>query len=494
MNLWLVLMLALTLRPVDPNLFAGMRWRNVGPSRGGRVTAVAGVAGQPFVYYFGGTGGGLWKTENAGISWIPVSDGYFKTGSVGAVEVAPSNANIVYVGMGEACLRANLSSGDGVYKSTDAGRTWTHVGLDDSSQIGRILIDPHNPDLVYVAAVGHPYGPNTERGVFRSKDGGKSWEKVLYVNDKTGAADLSIDPANPKVIYAATWQVLRTAWDIKSGGPGSGLYKTIDGGDHWTLLTEGLPAAEKGKIGVDVSAADPNVVYATVPAGSEHEDGGIFRSNDAGKTWRMMSNPPETELRDYYYGHIFADPKNVDTVYTFRKEFMKSTDGGRSWQELRLPHGDFHDLWIDPSDSRRMINGNDGGATITFDGGRSWSSIDNQPTAQFYTVITDDQQPYRLYGAQQDSTTVSISSRAAAAATEWYVVGGGESGHIAPSPDGNAVYAGSYFGKLTRYDRKTGEVRDITIWPDYPGGRPAAQMKYRFQWTFPIVVSPHDAG
>jgi len=501
MNSWLALMLALIAvtgvspsSSVDLNLLATMRWRNVGPSRGGRVTAVTGVAGQPLVYYFGGTGGGLWKTENAGNSWTPVSDGFFKTGSVGAVAVAPSDANIVYVGMGEACLRANLSAGDGVYKSTDAGRSWSHIGLDDTSQIGHILIDPHNSELVYVAAVGHPYGPNKERGVFRSKDGGKTWQKVLYVDEKTGAVDLSMDPTNPKIMYASTWQVLRTPWGIDSGGPGSGLYKTTDGGDHWTLLTEGLPESEKGKIGVAVSPADPNVVYAVVPAGVDHEEGGVYRSADAGKTWRMMSNPPEVRLRDYYYGHIFADPKNVDTVYTFRKEFMKSTDGARTWQELRLPHGDFHDLWIDPNDSRRMINGNDGGATITFDGGRSWSDINNQPTGQFYTVITDDQHPYRLYGAQQDSTTVSISSRAATAATEWYMVGGGESGHIAPTPDGNVVYAGSYFGKLTRYDRQTGEVRDITIWPDYPGGRAAAQMKYRFQWTFPIVVSPHDAN
>ena len=471
-----------------------MRWRSIGPSRGGRVTAVAGVVGQPLVYYFGGTGGGLWKTENAGITWAPVSDAAFKAGSVGAVTVAPSDPNIIYVGMGEACLRSNLSAGDGVYKSTDAGRTWTHLGLDDSSQIGRIAVHPRNPDIVYVAAVGHPYGPNTERGLFRSKDGGKTWEKVLYVNEKTGAVDISMDPSNPQVIYASTWQVLRTAWGIDSGGPGSGLYKTTDGGDHWTLLTNGLPASEKGKIGVSVSAANPSVVYAVVPAGTDHEEGGVYRSDDAGANWRMMSNPPEVRLRDYYYGHIFADTKNVDTVYAFRKEFLKSIDGGRTWQELRLPRGDFHDLWIDPADSRRMVNGNDGGATITFDGGRSWSDIDNQPTAQFYTVITDDQVPFRVYGAQQDSTTVSISSRAAPAATDWYAVGGGESGHIAPSPDGNVVYAGSYFGKLTRFDRRSGEVRDITIWPDYPGGRTSAEMKYRFQWTFPIVVSPHDSN
>ncbi len=477
---------------VDPNLFSGMRWRNIGPSRGGRVTAVAGVVGQPFVYYFGGTGGGLWKTENAGISWTPMSDGVFKTGSVGAVTVALSNPNIIYVGMGEACLRSNLSAGDGVYKSTDAGRTWTHVGLDDTSQIGRIVVHPRNPDLVYLAAVGHPYGPNEQRGVFRSKDGGRNWEKILYVNDKTGAADISMDPANPQILYASTWQVLRTPWDIISGGPGSGLYKTTDGGDHWSLLSAGLPPSDKGKIGVSVSAANPNVIYAVVPAGADHEEGGVFRSDDAGATWRMMSNPPEVRLRDYYYGHIFADTKNVDTVFTFRKEFMRSTDGGRTWQELRPPHGDHHDLWIDPADSRRMITGNDGGATITFDGGRSWSGIDNQPTGQFYTVITDDQTPYRAYGSQQDSTTVSISSRAATNATEWFAVGGGESGHIAPSPDGNVVYGGSYFGKLTRYDRRTGETRDITIWPDYPGGRTSAEMQYRFQWTFPIVMSSHD--
>src|SRR5262245_14681348 len=300
---------------VDPNLFSGMRWRNIGPSRGGRVTAVSGIVGQPFVYYFGGTGGGLWKTDNAGISWTPVSDAAFKTGSVGAVTVAPSNANVLYVGMGEACLRSNISAGDGVYKSTDAGRTWTHIGLDDSSQIGRIAVHPRNPDLVYVAAVGHPYGPNEQRGIFRSKDGGKNWEKVLYVNDKTGAVDISMDPSNPDTIYASTWQVLRTPWDIFSGGPGSGLYKTMDGGNHCSLLTHGWRPTEKGMIGVSVLGANPNMNYSVVPAGVEHGDGGVYRSDDAGKTWRMMSNPPEVRLRDYYYGHIFADTKSVDTVY-----------------------------------------------------------------------------------------------------------------------------------------------------------------------------------
>ena len=349
---------------VDPNLFSGMRWRNIGPSRGGRVTAVAGVIGQPLVYYFGGTGGGLWKTENAGITWTPVSDAAFKAGSVGAVTVAPSDPNIIYVGMGEACLRSKLLRRR---RRLQVHRCGPNV---DSSWTRRFEPDrPHrgascrNPDIVYVAAVGHPYGPNTERGLFRSKDGGKTWEKVLYVNEKTGAVDVSMEPSNPQVVYASTWQVLRTAWGIDSGGPGSNLYKTTDGGDHWTLLTSGLPASEKGKIGVAVSAANPSVVYAVVPAGTDHEEGGVYRSDDGGANWRMMSNPPEVRLRDYYYGHIFADTKNVDTVYAFRKEFLKSTDGGRTWQELRLLHGDFHDLWIDPADSRRMINGNDGGAT-----------------------------------------------------------------------------------------------------------------------------------
>jgi photosystem II stability/assembly factor-like uncharacterized protein len=477
-------------------LAGALRWRNIGPFRGGRVTAVAGIATQPFVYYMGATGGGVWKTEDAGVTWTNISDGFFRTGSVGAVSVAESNPNIIYIGMGEACLRGNISTGDGVYKSTDAGKTWTHVGLADSSQIGRMRIHPSNPDLVYVAAIGHPYGQNTERGVFRTRDGGKSWQKVLFVDDKTGAADIAMDPSNPQVLYATTWQVLRTPWNITSTGPGGGLYKSIDGGDTWTKLTTGLPATNLGKIGVDVSRANPQRVWATVEA---DDKGGVYRSDDGGKTWQLLNDGFNMTARQYYYGHIFADPVDANTVYTFcAKYFYKSTDGGKTYTEIQTPHSDYHDLWIDPKNPLRMVNGSDGGAAITFNGGRAWSSLDNQPTAQFYAVITDNSVPYRIYGSQQDNTTVSIASRTNGAGigeNDWHPVAGGESGYLAPTPSvPPVVYGGSYWGHLTRYDERTSEVRNITVWPDYNGGRPASEVKYRFQWTFPIVVSPHDGN
>lgn len=477
---------------VDPALLKTMRWRSIGPFRGGRVTAVAGIATQPFVYYMGATGGGVWKTEDAGITWIPVSDHYFKTGSVGAIAVADSDPNVVYAGMGEACLRANISHGDGVYKSTDAGKTWTNTGLRDTQQIGRVRIHPRDPNLVYVAAVGHPFGPNPERGVFRSKDGGASWQKILYVNDKTGGIDIDMDPHDPRVLYAATWQVLRTPWGITSTGPGGGIYKSTDGGDRWTELTKGLPTGDKGKIGIAISPVDSNRVWATVEAA---DGGGVYRSDDAGKSWRLLNDNFEVRGRQYYYGHIFADPQEIDTVYTFSsKGFFKSIDGGKTYMTLRSPHGDYHDLWIDPRNHLRMINGNDGGATITFDGGKSWSTLENQPTAQFYEAITDNRFPYHVYGSQQDNTTVSIPSRTdggGIGVTDWYPVGGGESGYLAPDPkDPEVTYGGSYFGMLTRYDHRTNQLRNITIWPDYPGGRVAADVKYRFQWTYPIVISP----
>ena len=479
-----------------PDLSGALRWRNIGPFRGGRVTAVAGIAAQPLVYYMGATGGGVWKTEDAGLTWTNVSDGFFHTGSVGAVAVSPSNPNIVYVGMGEGCLRGNLSSGDGVYKSLDAGRTWTHVGLADSSQIGRLQIHPTNPDIVYVAAIGHPYGPNTERGVFRTKDGGRTWQKVLFVNDRTGAADIAMDPANPQVLYATAWQVLRTPWDISSTGPGGGIYKSTDGGDTWTKLSAGLPPGNLGKIGVAVSPANPQRAWATVEADAK---GGIYRSDDAGRTWQLLNDDFNMTSRQYYYGHIFADPLDANTVYTFcAKYFYKSTDGGRTYSEVQTPHSDYHDLWIDPKDPKRMVNGSDGGASVTFNGGRTWSSMDNQPTAQFYAVITDRGTPYRVYGSQQDNTTVSIASRTSGAGitqTDWHPVGGGESGYLAPTPSNPpVVYGGSYFGLMTRYDERTGESQNITVWPDYNGGRTAAEMKYRFQWTYPIIVSPHDGN
>jgi photosystem II stability/assembly factor-like uncharacterized protein len=479
----------------NPDLFQPLEWRSIGPYRGGRVTTVAGVDSQPLVYYMGATGGGVWKTTDAGITWEPISDGYFKTGSVGSIAVYQANPSILYVGMGEACLRANLSHGDGMYKSTDAGKTWTHIGLVDTSQIGKVLVDPRNPQVVYVAAVGHPYGPNAERGVFRTRDGGETWRKILFVNDQTGAVDLAMDPRNPQTIYASTWQVLRTPWSINETGPGSAIYKTTDGGDHWTRLAGGLPNGNMGKIGLTVSPVDPNRVWATIGG----EQGGIYRSEDAGETWHLLNDAIYLHSRQYYYGHIFADPQQITVVYTFStKSFYKSIDGGKTWTTLRTPHGDYHDLWIDPHNDLRMVNGNDGGATVTFDGGKSWSSEMNQPTGQFYTVQADNAFPYRVYGAQQDNTTISIASRTTGPginATDWHAVGGGESGYVVPDPqDPNIVYAGSYWGMLTRYDQGTGLVRNISVWPDYPGGRTAAQMKFRFQWTFPIAISPADSG
>jgi photosystem II stability/assembly factor-like uncharacterized protein len=491
---------AVIVMPIDGqprNPLAGaLRWRSIGPFRGGRVTAVAGVATQPFVYYMGATGGGVWKTEDAGVTWTNISDGFFRAGSVGAVSVAESNPNIVYVGMGEGCLRGNISSGDGVYKSTDAGKTWTHVGLADTGQIGRMRIDPTNADVVYVAAIGHPYGPNAERGLFRTKDGGKTWQKILFVDDKTGAADIALDPSNPQILYATTWQVLRTPWNITSTGPGGGLYKSTDGGETWTKLTGGLPAGNLGKIGVTVSPANPQRVWATVEA---DQKGGVYRSDDGGKTWQLLNGDFNMTARQYYYGHIFADPADANTVYTFcAKYFYKSTDGGTKYTEIQTPHSDYHDLWIDPKNPLRMVNGSDGGAAITFNGGRAWSSLDNQPTAQFYAVIADNSVPYRIYGSQQDNTTVSIASRTNGAGiteSDWHPVAGGESGYLAPTPSvPPVVYGGSYWGHLTRYEERTGEVRNITVWPDYNGGRTAAEVKYRFQWTFPIIVSPHDGN
>ncbi len=477
----------------DKGLLQGLQWRSIGPYRGGRVTAVTGVPGQPRVYYLGATGGGVWKTTDGGINWQPVTDGQVATGSVGAVGVAASDPNVIYVGMGESCIRGNVSHGDGVYKSTDAGKTWKHVGLKDTRQIGRVRVHPQNPELVYVAALGHTFGPNAERGVFRSKDGGATWTKVLYVDDKTGAVDLAMDPTNPRVLFAGFWQAQRTPWSLESGGPGSSLWKSVDGGDNWTKLTgEGLPKGIWGRIGVTVSPANPNRVWAIIEA----QEGGVFRSDDAGKTWRKTNDERKLRQRAWYYTHILADPKNAESVYVLNVGFFRSLDGGKTFNLIRVPHGDNHDLWIAPEDPQRMIEGNDGGANVSFDGGASWSTIYNQPTAQFYHVITDDRFPYYVYGAQQDNSTVAIASRTRGPGidpTDWYDVGGCESGYIAPRPrDPDVVFAGCYGGYLSRYDHRTGERRTITVWPENPMGWGAEGMKYRFQWTFPIVSSPHD--
>jgi photosystem II stability/assembly factor-like uncharacterized protein len=479
---------------IDAAWLQGLEWRNIGPFRGGRVTAVTGVPRQPLVYYFGGTGGGIWKTTDAGINWRPVSDGQLGTGSVGAVAVAASDPNVVYAGMGEACIRGNVSHGDGVYRSSDAGKTWTHVGLADSRQIGRIRVHPANPDLVYVAALGHTFGPSKERGVFRSRDGGATWQNVLFVDDKTGAVDLAMDAVNPRVMYASFWQAVRTPWSLESGGPGGSLWKTEDGGDHWSKLTgNGLPSKGVwGRIGVAVSPARPERVWALIEA----EDGGVYRSEDGGRNWRKMNDERRLRQRAWYYTHIFADPANAESVYVLNTGFYRSLDGGRTFSPIRVPHGDNHDLWIAPEDPQRMIESNDGGANVSFDGGGSWSSVDNQPTAQFYHVITDQRFPYYVYGAQQDNSTVGIASRTSEGGidrTHWYDVGGCESGYIAPRPDDPLiVYAGCYGGQLTRYDHRTGQTRDVNVYPDNPMGHGAEGMKYRFQWTFPIVISPHD--
>jgi photosystem II stability/assembly factor-like uncharacterized protein len=477
-------------QPLDfrAELEKSLQWRCIGPARGGRVQAVAGVVGDPLTYYMGATGGGVWKTTDAGNSWENISDKFFKTGSVGAIAVAESDPNVMYVGMGEADVRGNFSHGDGVYRSLDAGKTWTHVGLSDSRQIGAISIHPKNPDLVYVAALGHIFGPNEERGIFRSSDGGATWQKVLYINENAGAIDIALNPKNPRELYAAFWQVKRTPWSLESGGEGSGLWKSTDGGETWTKLGGGLPTGVVGKIGIAVSPINPERVWAIV----EHEEGGVYRSDDAGGTWRRLSDDANLRQRAWYYTHIYADPADVETVYVLNVGFHKSIDGGRTFsQRIRVPHGDNHDLWIDPNDPLRMVNGNDGGANVSFDGGTSWTRQDNQPTAQFYRVTTDNQFPYRVYGAQQDNSTVSISS--SGWGEDFYDVGGGESGYIAVDPrNSDIVYAGSYGGYLTRYDHSMRMSRNITVWPENPMGHGAADLDFRFQWTFPIVISPHD--
>ena len=481
-------------RGYDQSLLKGLQWRSIGPYRGGRSTAVTGVSSQPNVFYFGATGGGVWKTTDGGINWAPISDEDFKTGSVGAIGVSESDPNVVYVGMGESPIRGNVSHGDGVYKSTDAGKSWKHIGLEDTRQIARIRVHPRNPDIVYVAALGHVFGPNEQRGIFCSTDGGKNWQKVLYRSNKAGATDLILDPTNPNIIYAAFWEVYRQPWTLESGGPGSGIFKSTDAGDSWSEITrnEGLPKGVIGNIGLAVSPVNSDRVWAIVEA----EEGGVFRSDNAGKTWSKLNEQRNLRQRAWYYTRIYADPKNADTVYVLNTGFYKSNDGGRTYTAIGVEHGDCHDLWLAPGDPARVIIGDDGGAAVSFNGGRSWSTLLNQPTAQFYRVALDNDFPYHIYGAQQDNSTVRIASRTTDAAidrTDWYDVGGGESGWIAPSPkDSEIVYAGSYGGLITRQDHHTGQLRDVSPWPDNPMGAGAADLKYRFQWNFPMVFSPHD--
>ena len=486
----------------DSNLLGAVEWRCIGPPRGGRVVAVAGDPVDPAVFYFGACAGGVWKTYDGGTYWECVSDGFFKTSSVGAIAVSDSDPNVVYAGMGEACIRGDVSYGDGVYKSTDAGKTWTHLGLEDTRHISRIRIHPHNPDIVYVAALGHAFGPNEDRGVFRSMDGGKNWERVLFKSENAGAGDLSLDASNPRVLYAAIWQVRRNFWSLNSGGPESGLYKSADGGDTWTEITDnpGLPEGLKGRIGVAASPARAGRVWATVEADSP----GLFRSDDGGATWELVSDESDLQARPWYYQHVFADTRDPDTVWILNYLAWRSVDGGKTFTQVTTPHGDNHDLWIDPRDPRRMIEGNDGGACVSYNSGDTWSTIYNQMTSQFYHVATDDQYPYRVYGTQQDNSAISVPSSSHKGTIPWgdcYTVGSSESGHITVHPENpDIVFSGAVGsspgggGNLLRYDHATGQVRIVTVWPEVYTGWGGKDMKYRFPWTFPIQFSPHDSN
>ena len=474
----------------DP-LFRGMKYRSIGPFRGGRSLTAAGIPGDPTTYYFGATGGGVWKSTDGANTWSPIFD---KDGSpsIGSIAVAVSDPNIVYVGTGEACIRGNIGQGDGVWESLDAGKSWKNIGLKDSRAIGKVIVNPRNPDIVFVAALGHPFGPNTERGVFRTTDGGKTWDKVLYKNENTGAIDLAFDPQNSNILFASLWEARRTPWSLSSGGPGSGIYRSSDGGTTWKELEEhGIPKGPYGRIGLAV-AANSDRVYALIEA----KDGGLYRSDDGGDTWDLVNGSHGLFQRAWYYMHVIADPQDANTVYVADVEFFKSTDGGRNFNKIKVPHGDNHGLWIDPRNSKRMIVSNDGGVTVSLDGGKSWTREDNQPTAQFYHVIADTRTPYYVYGSQQDNSTVAIASRSddgAIGRDNWYEVGGGEAGYIAPNPaDPNIVYAGDYQGNLTRFDRRTNQVQNIAVWPELSDARGAAPLEHRFQWTAPIVTSPHD--
>ncbi len=479
----------------DKSLYQGMKYRLIGPYRGGRSNTAVGVPSQPHTYYFGAVAGGVWKTTNGGMTWTPIFDNQ-PVSSIGSIAVADADPNIVYVGSGEACIRGNISHGDGVYKSLDAGKTWKNIGLKETQHITHIIIHPRNPDIVYVGALGHAYGKNSERGVFRTLDGGKTWEKVLYVDDKTGVSDLVFDPANPNILFAAMWEGWRTPWYLNSGGPTSGLWKSVDGGTTWKQIKgNGWPADVVGKIGVTVAGGDSNRIYVILEG--KEEVGGVYRSDDGGEHWTHPTDDHRLRHRPWYYTHIFADPKNTDAVYVLNTAMYKSLDGGKTWNPVGgIPHGDHHFLWIDPNDPKRLINANDGGATISVDGGATWSRQDNQPTAQFYHVTTDTAFPYHVLGSQQDNSSISIASmgsRGAITRADWDAVGGGEAGYISPnSADPNIVYAGEYFGILTRFDRRTAQAQNIMVWPDDTDGHAADAVKYRFNWTQPIYSSVHD--
>ena len=476
------------------SLYNSIQWRLIGPFRGGRAGTVAGVANDPNVYYMGTAGGGAWKTEDSGNTWYSISDGYFG-GSIGAVAVSESDPNIIYIGEGEQTLRGNVSSGNGLWKSLDAGKSWSFIGLEGTEHISRIRIHPKNPNIVYVAAIGNLWKPNENRGVFRSTDGGDTWDKILYESDKAGAGDLIIDPNNARIIYASTWEMKRNGFRMDSGGNDSKLFKSFDGGNSWINITSnsGLPAGPWGIVGITVSPVDSNRIWTIIEAA----DGGVFRSDDAGVTWKKVNENRALRQRAWYYSRIYADSQNKDKVYVMNVSYGVSTDGGKSFTLKNAPHGDHHDLWIDPNNNNRMIIADDGGAQISNDGGNNWTTYYNQPTAQFYRVTTDNHFPYRIYGAQQDNTTVRISHRSSGSSIserDWETTAGGESAHLAPDPtNNNIVYGGTYKGYMMRKDHQTDQTRSVNIWPDNPAGSGAEVMKYRFNWNFPVKFSIHDS-
>ena len=476
------------------------RWRNIGPFRGGRVVTVAGHPTELGAFYFGACAGGVWKTEDAGQYWQCISDGYFNVGSVGALAVSQVDPNVIYAGTGEATIRIDVSHGDGVYKSTDAGRSWKHIGLDDTRHIGKIRVHPQDPDTVFVAALGHAFGRNQQRGVFKSTDGGENWRQVLFVSDKAGAVDLSIDDNNPRVVYASIWETYRNFHMISSGGEDSGLWRSLDGGETWQNISahKGLPSGVLGKIGVAASPAQAGRVYALI----EHEDGGMYRSDDYGDSWQYVARNFDIISRAWYYMHLTPDPQDPDTVYVNNLRFWKSIDGGRTYSMIGTPHGDNHDLWIDPNNPKRMVQGNDGGACVSLNGGASWSTIFNQPTAQFYHVAADNRDPYFVYGTQQDNSSIAVPSRNNKSSLMWmdgFIAGTGESGYIAVKPDDDDIVFVGAIGSspgggncLQRYDHRTKQLRLVTTWPEVMSGEAAADLEHRFAWTYPIVFSPHD--
>ncbi len=487
---------------VDPGYLTSIEYRSIGPFRGGRCVAAAGDSKNPLVFYHGATGGGVWKTIDAGMYWENISDGFFETAAVGAVAVSDSDPNVVYIGTGEGCFRADATHGDGVYKTTDGGKTWKNVGLKNSRHIARIRIHPNNPDIAYVAAVGHEWGSNPERGVFRTKDGGETWEHILYKSDKAGAVDLSMDPNNPRIIYAAIYQVLRQPWTMTSGGPDSGLYKSTDGGDTWKDITDspGIPKGIKGRIGIAISPPKPDRVWLLIEI--ENSQGGLFRSDDGGLTWEKVSGKPEIYRRPWYYTHVFADTQDPDTCYCLDVNLWKSIDGGKSFSTMQLPHGDHHDLWIDPRNNQRIISGSDGGASVSLDGGASWSTLYNQPTASLFKMDVDDQFPYNVYATQMDNTAIKVPSRADEGAIAWKdcdAVGNSESGYIAVKPnDPNIIFSGANGsapgggGTQLRFDLRTRQTRIVHVWPHDQSGSAVKDIMNRFYFTYPTVISPHD--